>query len=86
MRWECKATNFALKSEHILLFSDCFVEIRHAQSGVLVQIMRMQDIRLLKAGFLPDTPLLVARKGKINNSEGQSDEIFELVETVELDL
>lgn len=61
-----------------------FIEVRHVRTGRLIQVIEGRDIRLLNIGNLPNTQLLVARKGKKNDQDGQSDEIFELVKTTEL--
>ena len=74
------------RDEHVLLFSSQFIEIRHVRTGRLIQVILGRDIRLLNAGILPNTALLVAKKGKKNDYDGQSDAIFELLKTTELPL
>ena len=86
VRWESKATDYAHRAGHVLLFSERFVEIRQARSGLLEQVISGQDIRMLSAGIFPGAPLLLVRRGKKNDMEGQSEEILELIETTELPL
>ena len=81
VRWECKATAFAQRSDYVLLFSSEFIEIRHAQSGRLMQVIEGTDIRLLNCGPPENMPLILARLGKTNDETGQSDELFELIKT-----
>lgn len=97
VRWEIKASRFAERREHLLLFSATgdFIEIRHKASGRLVQVLEGTDIRLLNAGIAGDgmtqadaelgpsdsVPILVSRQGKLNDVHGQSVELFELVKT-----
>jgi hypothetical protein len=76
--------DYVYRSDHILLISPQFVEIRQARTGRLVQVIVGRDIRLLNAGILPNTPILMAKKGKKNDADGQSDEVLELVQTTEL--
>ncbi|THH06430.1 hypothetical protein EW145_g4099 [Phellinidium pouzarii] len=94
VRWETKATRFADRSEHILLFCADFVEVRHKASGRLVQVLEGSDIKLLNSGLpsgvesdgtAPDSvPLLVSRLGGKNDQRGRSIELFELVKTSEI--
>lgn len=53
VRWECKASRFVDRTDHVLLFSSEFVEIRHKPTGRLVQVIEGADIRLHNAGFAP---------------------------------
>lgn len=84
VRWEAKAYGFAQRSEHVLLFSSDFVEIRHTPTGRLVQVISGQDIRLLSTGALENTPVLMARTGRKEDELGQSDELLELIQTSEI--
>lgn len=81
VRWETKATSFARRGEHILLFSSDFIEIRHARTSRLAQVIQGRDIRLLCTGPPETVPLLVARTGAKNDTYGQSDELIELLQT-----
>lgn len=80
-RWECKATAFAHRGAHILLFSPEFVEIRNVATGRLVQVIEGRDVRLLHSGPPVSAPVLIAMRGKTDDRSGLSDEILELVET-----
>ncbi|KAI0078800.1 hypothetical protein K474DRAFT_1706193 [Panus rudis PR-1116 ss-1] len=86
LRWETKATSYAHRGDHILLFSPEFIEIRTIRTGKLVQVMEGQDIRMVHEG---DT-LLVAMRGKkttlgVNPQVvATEDKLVELVETAEL--
>ncbi|KAF8575974.1 hypothetical protein K439DRAFT_1419330 [Ramaria rubella] len=82
VRWETKATGYAERGLHILLFSPQFLEIRHAPTGRLVQVLEGKDIRLLQSQ--PGYPLLIAMRGKKDDKKGMSDELIELVETAPL--
>ena len=85
VRWETKATSFANVGVHLLLFSPEFVEIRHIQTGRIVQVIEGEDIRLLYPGLLPGEKVtLLALKDGTGDVPGPKDKIVELVETREL--
>ncbi|KAJ6619767.1 hypothetical protein B0H10DRAFT_2024882 [Mycena sp. CBHHK59/15] len=81
IRWESKAVSFASRGVHLLLFSPTFVEIRNALTGLLVQVIEAQDIRLLHSS---DDSILVAMRGKKDDDDGISDKIVDLQETAEI--
>ncbi|KAF9025814.1 hypothetical protein BDZ89DRAFT_1068060 [Hymenopellis radicata] len=84
--WETHATSFAYRGNHVLLFSDEFVEIRQISTGRLVQVIEGQAIRLLYSGPTAnsDDPILFAMKGNKDDQAGVSDKLCELVETSEI--
>lgn len=82
LRWETKATSYAHRGEHVLLFSQDFIEIRSVTTGKLVQVIEGQEIRLVHAS---DRSILVAmRGGEEKGSTGSDDKLVELVETTDL--
>ena len=84
IRWETKATSYANRGEHLLLFSPEFIEIRQILTGKLVQVIEGEAVRLLHTGFLPtDTSILVAMKGRSGDGV-VADKIVELFETSEI--
>jgi len=86
--WETKATAFAHRESHVLLFSSEFIEIRHISTGRLDQVIEGFDIRLLLHTNLKskssDDTLLVAMRGDKDDKDGVSDKIIELVQTSEI--
>ncbi|KAG9315323.1 hypothetical protein JVU11DRAFT_4464 [Chiua virens] len=84
IRWEIKATSFVHRSPNILLFSPEFIEIRDVQTGLLKQVIEATDIRLLIQGPFLRGPLYVAMRGHKDDEDGLSDQIVEIVETVEI--
>ncbi|EMD33527.1 hypothetical protein CERSUDRAFT_87363 [Gelatoporia subvermispora B] len=84
LRWETKASAYAHRGEHLILFSPEFIEIRTVQTGKLVQVIEAADVRLLYRGLLPsDKTVLIGMKGK-QDRDGVVDKIAELLETAEL--
>ncbi|OCB84705.1 hypothetical protein A7U60_g8226 [Sanghuangporus baumii] len=57
VRWECKASRFVDRQEHVLLFSSEFIEIRHKATGRLVQVIEGVDIHLHNAGYAYPGPI-----------------------------
>jgi len=78
MKWEARATAYAHRNEHVLLFSPEFVEIRSISTGRIVQVLDGKDIRLLDDA-------LVAQRGR-KDQDAMNDRIVELVETQELNV
>ncbi|TFY60446.1 hypothetical protein EVJ58_g5139 [Rhodofomes roseus] len=84
LRWEAKASAFAHRGDHILLFSPEFIEVRTVQTGKLVQVVDFPDVRLAYQGLLPtDRTVLVACRGRSERGV-VIDKIVELVETSEI--
>lgn len=84
LRWEAKASAFAHRGDHILLFSPEFVEMRTVQTGRLVQVVDAADVRLAYQGILPTDPtVLVACRGRAERGI-ITEKILELVETSEI--
>lgn len=59
IQWEGCPTGFALHEPYVLAFEPSFVEIRHAHTGLLSQIIQGSNLRLLFA----DTPPSVSNSG-----------------------
>jgi RHO1 GDP-GTP exchange protein 1/2 len=85
IKWETRATSFAQRGAHVLLFSSQFIEIRNTANGLIVQVIEGTDIRLLYASpfYADDEPVLVAMRGDKDDKDGRSEKIVELVETSE---
>ncbi|KIJ51066.1 hypothetical protein M422DRAFT_65631 [Sphaerobolus stellatus SS14] len=83
VRWETRATAYAERGPHILLFSSNFIEVRDAGTGRLVQVLDGQDIRLVQSQ--PGLPLMIAKQGATDSKRGSVDELIELLETAPLD-
>ena len=83
--WECKASAYAHRGPHLLLFSPGFIEVRDVASGRLVQVIEGRDVRLLHSG-LTDTDMLVAgMTGDVEDASGLSEKLVELVQTTAID-
>ncbi|KAH6916059.1 RhoGEF Rgf2 [Coprinopsis sp. MPI-PUGE-AT-0042] len=59
VQWEGQPSGFALHEPYVLAFAPSFVEIRHVETGMLVQVIQGSNLRLLFA----DTPPSVTNTG-----------------------
>jgi hypothetical protein len=74
----------AFRPPHILLFSPGFVEIRHAPTGILVQVIEGYEIQNVKTDVEDKGGVLVAMRGGKDDASGQSYKLLEFQETVPL--
>ncbi|KAH9037804.1 hypothetical protein EDB85DRAFT_1860932 [Lactarius pseudohatsudake] len=79
--WECKASAFAHRGHHLLLFSPGFIEVRTVASGRLVQVIEADDVRLLHSGLTGTDILVAGMTGSVDNASGLSEKLVELVQT-----
>lgn len=86
IKWETKATSFAQRGYHVMLFSPQFIEIRNITTGRIVQVIEGSDIRLLYSGpvYNEDDNVVFATKGSKDDKDGISEKIVELVATSEI--
>lgn len=61
VEWEGKAVSIAAFKEFVLIFDSSFIEIRRVDTGRLVQIMPLNDVRCVRASRSPG---VVASKEK----------------------
>ncbi|KAF8501651.1 hypothetical protein F5888DRAFT_1898003 [Russula emetica] len=83
--WECRATAYAHRGAHLLLFSPKFIEVRSIASGKLVQVIEGEDVRLVHSGLTEEDMLVAAMKGDIEDEKGLSEKVLELVPTAAID-
>ncbi|KZS88061.1 hypothetical protein SISNIDRAFT_460111 [Sistotremastrum niveocremeum HHB9708] len=83
IRWETPAVAYAFRKPYVILFSPDFVEVRDVSTGRLVQVIEGRDFRLIESG--PQSgPILIAMRGSIDDRQGLSDALLEMVETAPL--
>ncbi|KAG8904661.1 hypothetical protein FRB99_001381 [Tulasnella sp. 403] len=80
IRWETKATTWALRSPYVLLLSPGWVEVRHILTGRLEQVEELTDLRMLQVGEPDNGALLLAMRGK-DDAQGLVDKVVEVLET-----
>ncbi|KAH8994939.1 hypothetical protein EDB92DRAFT_1814889 [Lactarius akahatsu] len=73
--WECKASAFAHRGHHLLLFSPGFIEVIEAG-----------DVRLLHSGLTGTDMLVAGMTGSVDDASGLSEKLVELVQTEAIDV
>jgi hypothetical protein len=77
IEWERKATAFARRGPHLLLFSPGYIEVRNIDTGKLVRMVEANELRLLCTG-LTDWPMLVAAITTKNSDDSHTEKLVEL--------
>jgi hypothetical protein len=83
--WECKASAYAHRGPHLLLFSPGFIEVRTVASGQLVQVIEGEDVRFLHSGLTESDMLVAGMTGDVHDASGLSEKLVELVQTTAID-
>lgn len=83
--WDCRATAYAHRGAHLLLFSSNSIEVRSMASGKLVQVVEGEDVRLVHSGLTEEGMLVAAMTGDVEDENGLSEKVLELVPTAAID-
>jgi CNH domain len=75
--WERRATSYAHYGLHLLLFSPGYIEVRHIETGKLVRMVAVNDLRLLCSGWT-EWPKLVAAITRKENDGSYTERLVEL--------
>ena len=86
IQWECKATAYAHRGPHLLLFSHGFIEVRDVASGRLVQVIEGDHVRLLHSGLTEMDMLVAGMTGDVEDASGLSEKLVELVQTTAIEV
>jgi hypothetical protein len=78
VEWERTAEAFARRGPHLLLFSPGYIEVRDIDTGKLVRMVEVKDLRLLRSGST-EWPKLVAAMTSKESDGSQTDKLVELV-------
>ena len=79
IEWERRATAYARRGSHLLLFSPGYIEIRRVDSGKLFWMMEIGDMRLLRSGLTEWSMLIGAMTGGAQDDGGRTEKLVELV-------
>ena len=87
VQWEIKAKSSSYRHPHLLLFSDRFVDIRHAATGQFKQMVEAKFIRLLDSTRIGGWKgsLFVGWRGSHHDKHGRSWALVEGLETAPLE-
>lgn len=78
IEWECKATAFARRGPHLLLFSSGYIEVRDIETGKLVRMVEANELRLLSPS-LTDWLTVVAAITTKESDGSHTEKLVELV-------
>jgi len=78
IEWERKATAFARRGSHLLLFSAGYIEVRNIDTGRLLRMVEMNEPRLLCSDLTDWFMPLVAITTR-DNDGGPTEKLVELV-------
>ena len=78
IEWESKATAFARRGPHLLLFSPGYIEVRNLDTGKLVRMVEANELRPLSSS-LTDWLTPVAAITTKDRDGGHSEKLVELV-------
>jgi hypothetical protein len=84
VEWEGTAERVAHHPPYVLLFNSDFIEVRHVETGRLVQLIK-GEVRCLWDGRNP-TPNGVSTEARVHAMRSASGQFFELVPVNELGL
>jgi len=77
--WETTATAYALRGDHLLLFSSGFIEVRDVKTGKLVQIKEVHETRLLRSGWSGTCAPIAVMPGGTDSDGGRTERLVEFV-------
>jgi hypothetical protein len=79
IEWERKATAFALRGPHLLLFSPGYIEVRNIDTGKLFRMVEVNELRLLRSGLTEGRLLVGAMTSGTENDGSRTEKLVELV-------
>ena len=77
--WERRATAYARRGSHLLLLSSVYIEVRNIDTGKLVQIVDVNDMRLLRSSLTEPAMLVAAMIGGTEDDGGRTERLAELI-------
>ena len=78
-QWERKASTYARRGPHLLLLSPGYIEVRNIDTGGLVQMAEVNEMRLLRSGLTEPGMLVAAMVGGTEDDGGRTEKIVELL-------
>jgi hypothetical protein len=79
IEWERKASAFALRGPHLLLFSPGYIEVRKVDSGKLFRMVEVNELRLLRSGLTEGRLLVGVMTGGAEADGSRTERLVELV-------
>jgi len=79
IEWEHQVTSFARRGPHLLLFSNIYIEVRKIDTGKLVRMVRVSNLRLLRSGMTEGQLLVGVMKGNAEDDGSRTQKLVELI-------
>ena len=81
IEWERKATAFARRGPHLLLFSPGYIEVRNVGSGKLelVKMVPVNELRALRSGLTEGRLLVGVMTGGSEDDGSRTEKLVELI-------
>jgi RHO1 GDP-GTP exchange protein 1/2 len=81
IEWERRASAYARPSggPHLLLLSSIYIEVRNIETCKLVQIVEVNDVRLLRSSLTEPGMLIAAMIGGTEDDGGRTEKLAEVV-------
>ena len=79
IEWERKATAFARRGPHLLLFSPGYIEVRNIDTGRLFRMVEVNDLRLLRSGLSEGRLLVGVMAGGAEADGSRPERLVELL-------
>lgn len=79
IQWERKATAFARRGSHLLLFSPGYIEVRKIDTGKLFRMVEVNELRPLRSGLTEGRLLVGVMTGGAEADGGRTEKLVELV-------
>jgi hypothetical protein len=79
IEWERKATAFARRGPHLLLFSPGYIEVRNIETGKLFRMVEVNELRLLRSGLTEGRLLIGVMTGGAEADGSRTEKLVELL-------
>ena len=79
IEWERKASAFARRGPHLLLFSPGYIEVRYIDTGRLFRMVEVNELRLLRSGLTEGRLLVGVMTGSADADGSRSERLAQLL-------
>lgn len=79
IEWERRATSFARRGPHLLLFSPGYIEVRSIDTGKLFRMVEVNELRLLRSGLTEGRLLVGVVTAGADTDGSRTEKLVELV-------
>jgi hypothetical protein len=78
IEWERKATAFARRGPHLLLFSPGYIEVRNIETVRLIRMVPFSELRPLRSGISEGLLLIAVMTGGTEDDGSRTERLVEL--------